>query len=349
MARSAKAKPAPSLVLERQPHRSDGRNSNQRKRPQNNICSFRLVCIVAVAVGFLQSVYSYLYNSSVDWNTRDDLLVPSSSMNSSHREAWVEQLRKHAEWLSEQKKKGVIKATKDGATLAATPAGHAQQLNMQRRQQASVPIIVAREAGRGLGVFYAGDAPLPKGSLASLFRCLLLRRDLLEQWVGASGVLDTTAEVTGFWERYGITFADEEQQLWTALPLGEISKQQAWWALGPLNEAQLMKARAAHDNMKLPDWSGTPGRRWPDPKKGEGPFLFTGHLFNEPSDEEPETIESLRLTVPCNTFGESIRACGAVLEARTKREVLPGEPFLWCYGGAYKRTYPIARQCGGGA
>ena len=299
---------------------------------------------MAVAVGFLQSVYSHLY-SSVDWNNRDDLLVPSSSMNSSHREAWVEQLRKHAEWLSEQKKKGVIKATKDGATLAATPAGHAQQLNMQRRQQASVPIIVAREAGRGLGVFYAGDAPLPKGSLASLFRCLLLRRDLLEQWVGASGVLDTTAEVTGFWERYGITFADEEQQLWTALPLGEISKQQAWWALGPLNEAQLMKARAAHDNMKLPDWSGTPGRRWPDPKKGEGPFLFTGHLFNEPSDEEPETIESLRLTVPCNTFGENIRACGAVLEARTKREVLPGEPFLWCYGGAYKRTYPIARQC----
>ena len=73
-------------------------------------------------------------------------------------------------------------------------------------------------------------------------------------------------------------------------------------------------------------------------------MLFNGHLINEPSGDEPETVSHL-LGQPC---APPLRWCGAVLQAKTLVELRAGTQLTWCYGDGYERrgAYDRPRDAG---
>lgn len=272
------------------------------------------------------------------------ILMPSTSRGLDHQREWLRQVVDNTASVD----------ASDPEALVSTSAGHSMQLKVQHENGFSVPTIVAEHAGRGLSVFYAGRAPLASGTLVGLYRVLMIRKDRFARLVMIAA-MDSGSDVSeafDFWQRYTIKLrsvvthgagegASEDASVWLAIPVGERpGDAMRWFKPGALDDAQLALARDAYFRRLLVDWKT--GRR--DSRSG-AILGSNAHLFNEPTGEEPDTVDSISGPTCDVTYGASVHACGVLLEARTKREVAPGEELVWCYGSTYKRAYAAGRAC----
>ena len=206
------------------------------------------------------------------------------------------------------------------------------QLGFAQRAGVS-PLTVVLSTRKGRGVFYAGDDELPAGSAVGVFRALLVGPAALDAW-RADGTLDWA-----FWRRYAVTVEDDEGKRYLALPVGELGAldEPTWWRQGPLAAPALADAKRALRQRVVVDFSRLTGG--PD-----GPALLTGHLLNEPSPGEDESVGHLAGS-SCAAAAGGEDACGAAFVALTRRAVQPGEELTWCYGEDYARDYDAAPAC----
>ncbi len=239
------------------------------------------------------------------------------------------------------------RASDSRATNAvATPEvpSHAQQLADAEQLGISVPTVVSHAPGKGLGVLYAGSGPLPARSVASLYRCLVVRADVLREWRADGTLLPGVWE---FWLRYSMDVSGDEQgkhtwrDQWQALPVGDLTRldEPGWWRHGSLSDAAVSRAIEAMNAQRLVDW------RRPAHSPTLGHLFFNAHLINEPSGAEAVNVEPI-LGAGC---GEEVKWCGSVVQARTVKTVQPGGQLLWCYGDTYAREYGVGLACRGGA
>ena len=218
-----------------------------------------------------------------------------------------------------------------------------QQLAEMKLGQVSVPLVVESIGAKGHGVFYAGSAPLPAGTVVSLYRCLLVRSDVMRAWRD-EGVV--SKEAWRFWRRYTVEVSGDEdgrhlwRDQWQALPVGDVGAldSPSWWRHGELSERAVGRALEAINARRLVDW------RRPAHSPSLGTLLFNAHMINEPSDDAAENVEGLHGS-RCAESAEEVRWCGAVLRAKTSRELQPGQELLWCYGEGYERDYRAGATC----
>lgn len=208
------------------------------------------------------------------------------------------------------------------------------------------------------GVVYVGEEMLPPGTTVGLYRALLVRKDELYKWTD-DGTMATNVW-QDFWKYYSVEFTSESNAneksagtttSWMAIPVGDIDKgpdDATWWEQGPISDDRLEEALASLNAKVLVDWS-----RLAAGDKGQI-YLFNAHIINEPSagegvamdgellrEEEKENIGHLH----GSGCSDGLTYCGAVFEAKTNRNIHPGEQLLWCYGKEYARNYPVAQMC----
>ena len=145
-----------------------------------------------------------------------------------------------------------------------------------------------------------------------------------------------------YWHEYAVALSwSGEAHRWHCLPVGELpGGGMSWWRQGALSSEHLDEARRALAARVLVDWRVSTTQDRP-PRT----MLFNGHLINEPSGDEPETVSHL-LGQPC---APPLRWCGAVLQAKTLVELRAGTQLTWCYGDGYERrgAYSAGRACRG--
>ena len=271
-----------------------------------------------------------------------EALLPPTDVH--QRAAWMQQIRLAADWLATSAGARFLRdhasSLEDEEFLTTTVAG----LAYQRRQTAGLGVmstVVVSQPGRGRGLFYAGDTTLPVNTLVALYPCFLIRQDQLNEWARA-GLVDT--KTSEFWLRYatewgaGTSSRSSGGGVFYCHPVGGHGARGSWFRMGVLDDQTVRRARAALNTKTLAPWDES--FRGP-----EGVRLSTnGHIMNEPSGEERATAQ-LYQGPPCEVFESGLRVCGSVMEARTIREVRPGEPLTWCYGHGYHREYEVAQSC----
>jgi hypothetical protein len=156
-----------------------------------------------------------------------------------------------------------------------------------------------------------------------------------------------------------------------ALPVGDVEKgpdDATWWVQGRISQDKLDEAVSALNAKILVDW-----RRLAAGSSGQL-HMFNAHKLNEPSaggeigingellDEEEENISHLtgsgcsptRGSAPAaassstdsaQTSDKEEQFCGAAFEAKTSKNVYPGDQLVWCYGQSYERKYRVAQTC----
>lgn len=273
------------------------------------------------------------------------LLMPMSNASASHQRKWAQQVLEHARRRGAGAQHVI---SDDGRALMSTPAGHAQQINMLRQRAGghkTIPVVVSQDPIKGVGVFYAGTKTLPKGTVVGAWQTLVVREDLVDEWID-SGKLANTSDVQTFWETYSIEYKYEDDEYtgrWFAFPVGA-QPGLPWHNYGALDDAQTDAAVYAFNNRTLPDW--TTGVMQQEKGTDVVQLLpFVGHLMNEPSGDEPRTMGPMSGQKACSFVGEDVRVCGGILEASTMIDVKPGAELVWCYGGTYKRGYDLGRAC----
>ena len=242
---------------------------------------------------------------------------------------------------------------KNETLMLSTIGGHAMQyLRAVQTEKHAVPTVVVAQPGRGRGVFYVGDKPLPKGTPAGLYPCLMMRYDLHEEWVKEGRIKDSA-----FWSSYSINTRlrepDGSPGYWRCSPVGEATSTQekesgrrGWWKLGELSEADVEAAIEAIKDEVVLDW------RKVSQQPNKPVFALNGHIYNEPSGDEPATIDEHLAGISCNLAKQGLKVCGSAMQAKTRLNVLPGQSFAWCYGGAYaghrgEGGYQVGRACTG--
>ena len=293
------------------------------------------------------------------------LIMPSTSDTGEQRDSWVRQLAAHARCLNRTTGESSVAAPNtaepaapdavEREALASTPEGVAQQLLRLEGRQAKVATVVVR-TDKGLGLFYAGAAPLPKGAIVSLYRCsLFVRHDLMDEWA-KTGAMAADEATVHFWAAHAIRLQPKQadEPSWSCFPVGEEATagaaREAWYppfGWGPLDKTRVTAALKAHAALQLADWSA--GRRWIHPHKDDY-YAMSAHVMNEPSADEAPNVYTRR-PAPCSAFGveesgSSIRVCSTVITAHASREIQPGDELTWCYGGRYRRTgYVVSKAC----
>lgn len=203
----------------------------------------------------------------------------------------------------------------------------------------------------GRGVIYLGEDVLPPGSTVGLYRALLVRKDVLYEWIDDGTIEKDVWQ--DFWKYYSVEFTLEEDTTgssWMAIPVGDAGKgpdEATWWVQGPIAEKKFEEALISLNARVLVDWrrlaAGEGGRH----------YLFNAHIINEPSGGGTVSMDGELLQDEKKNIGhlhgsgcsDGLTYCGAVFEAKTSRNVQPGEQLLWCYGKNYARDYPVAQMC----
>ena len=133
-----------------------------------------------------------------------------------------------------------------------------QQLADMRLVDVTVPLLVLPTPSAGRGVFFAGAYPLPAGTTVSLYRCLLVRGDVLKQWRD-DGTMSAAA--WSFWRAYSVEVSSSSggqlwRDTWQALPIGEMGGLDSvtWWKHGQLGDAAVGQALLAINARRLVDY-----------------------------------------------------------------------------------------------
>ena len=200
----------------------------------------------------------------------------------------------------------------------------------------TVPLVVADAGAKGRGVFYAGAESLAAGTVVSLYRCLLVRADVLRAWRADSTV---SADAWAFWREYAIEFAGEGGQRWTdqwmALPglrrcgsdpissyrrlcssqrlaahafgsdataVGDAGELDApsWWRHGTLSGDALGGAMGAVEARRLVSWQR------PAHTPSLGTLMFNAHLINAPPPVEQGPAREERCLPPWTEGGRAL-------------------------------------------
>lgn len=308
----------------------------------------------------------------------------ANAANSGIKEcSWLKQISNMGDWLGSTRGSKFVLAQQQqqqqlGRTyhdeeefLTSTVAGLASQ-RLRTLNLGTVSTVVAKQPGKGRGVFFAGEQSLPPNSLVALYPCLLVRLDLLQEWV-ATGRADIDTAV--FWDQYSIESQfshyykflkannyddndnnDSDEFPWYCAPVGE-APEAPWFQVGPLDELAIGRAIAALNAKRLSSWNNSTSRLYlPEHHQTQQQldanknsllqWPLNAHILNEPTGNEHATVQHIAdMGMPCDAFDHGRRVCGSVLEARTIKTLHPGEQLTWCYGRGYDRAYDLSTDC----
>mmetsp|Transcript_33526 Transcript_33526/g.98787 ORF Transcript_33526/g.98787 Transcript_33526/m.98787 type:complete len:311 (+) Transcript_33526:251-1183(+) len=221
-----------------------------------------------------------------------------------------------------------------------------------------VSVVSDKASSHGRGAIYLGEEMLLPGTTVGLFRALLVRKDVLYKWIDDGTMAENVWQ--DFWKYYSVEFTSESNEdekitgtttSWMAIPVGDVDKgpdDATWWIQGPISDDRFEEALTSLNAKVLVDW-----RRLAAGDKGQL-YLFNAHIINEPSagggvdmdgellhEEEKENISHLH----GSGCSDGLMYCGAVFEAKSSKNIHPGEQLLWCYGKGYARRYPVSQMC----
>lgn len=204
--------------------------------------------------------------------------------------------------------------------------------------------VVMRIPGRGKGLVYVGEKSLVPDTTVALYRILLVRKDVWRSWLEDNTIsLDLW---NSFWMAYTVEFSGEvdDDHTWMGLPVGDLGTvdEPTWWSYGELSPHQLQQALEAIHRKILVDFRRI-GKGISS--KTQSLHYFNAHLINEPSSNEHEEEEENISHLTGSGCPGTLKYCGTAFEAKTSREVHPGEQLLWCYGNTYKRNYSVSETC----
>lgn len=229
------------------------------------------------------------------------------------------------------------------ASDIGAPSSVGQQLSQQAAFGVYPRLVVSTTVERGRSVHYVDQSPLLVGSLAALYRCLLVRHDRFESW-RASG--EVTEEANTFFRNYSVALRfDDSDHEWLCLPAGDdpADGSKSWWRLGALSKKAIRRARSALNQRILCDW-----RRHADPqlvsdmRLPSGRLRMLGPLFNEPEGNAPPNVDvRAHGAYHCGSHF----ACGIMMVTEVVREIRQGDELVWCYGPQFHRHYNVSMAC----